>query len=134
MRRVSACRKRRKVKKVKTMTKYELKKAQELNEEIERLKECVDYFSPVTSGRYNSFGRLSPSAENTLKKRFPFTFKLSKKDNKTANCELHLQGYGGGMPIWVDKEFVDYCKVYFEEKLKEAEIKFANIQTESKGK
>lgn len=112
------------------MTNIELQKAQELHEEIKRMKECVTYFSPITSGRYNSFGKLSPSAELTLKeKRFPFVFRLSKRDRKTANCELHIQGYFGGMPIWVDKAFVDYCKVYFENKLKELEKEFEEFTT-----
>ena len=102
------------------MTERELQKAQELKDNIEQIKECVDYFSPLTNGKYFSCGKLSRSAETTLAtKRFPFWFKLSKKDNKTANCELHIQAYGGGAPIYVDKEFVDYCKSYFENKLKE---------------
>ena len=114
------------------MTERELQKAQELKDNIEQIKECVDYFSPVTNGKYFSYGKLSPSAERILKdSRFPFSFRLSKKDNKTANCELHIQGYGGGKPIWVDKDFVDYCKSYFENKLKEAEQQFRDFATRS---
>lgn len=114
------------------MTYEELQKAEELKKDIENLKECVDYFSPATNGKYFSFGKLSQSAERTLTtNKFPFCFRLSKKDNKTANCELHIQGYGGGKPIWVDKEFVDYCKVYFENKLKEAEKEFSKFTTRS---
>lgn len=71
------------------MTYEELRKAEELKKDIENLKECVDYFSPVTNGKYFSFGKLSLSAERTLttnKFRFVFNYKKKTTRQQIVNC------------------------------------------------
>lgn len=115
------------------MTDYELQQAQELKENIEHIKECVEYFNPLTNGRFNGWGnKLSQTAEKALKyEKFPFTFKLTKKDKKTANCEIHIKGYFGGMALEVDKNFIDHCRAYFENELEKAKTQFAEFTTRS---
>lgn len=115
------------------MTDFEFKEAQELKKNIEHLKECVEYFSPLTNGRYNGWNyELSETAKNAIKfKRFPFTFKLTKKDKITANCEIQIKGYFGGTPLEVDKNFIDYCRAYFENELEKAKTQFAKFTTRS---
>ena len=114
------------------MTEWELKEAQELKEHIDKMKECVNYFSPETNGKYSGLGsRQYPLSDDARDKiefwKFPFNFKLIKKDKNTANCELHIKGYFGGMPIEVDKNFVDYCRAYFENEVKKAEEAFESF-------
>lgn len=114
------------------MTEYELKKAQELQERIKTIEGCVDYFSPETNGKYSGMGMsqypLSESAKNKLRfEKFPFIFKLFTKDKTTAHCELHIKGYFGGTPLEVDKNFVDYCRAYFEKELEKAKEEFASF-------
>ena len=103
------------------MTECELQKAQELQEQIVRMKKCVDYFSPETKRGCDERGRKIIEFN-----KFPFNFCLSKKSKTTANCELHIKGFFGGMSIEVDKNFVEYCRTYFERELQKAEEEFAN--------
>ena len=104
------------------MTECELQIAQELQEQIVRMEKCVDYFSPETKRGCGEKGRKIIEFN-----KFPFNFSLFKKSKTTANCELHIKGYFGGMPIEVDKNFVEYCRVYFEKELQKAEEAFANF-------
>lgn len=100
------------------MTQHELKRAQELQEQIQKMKAYVTYFSPKTNGRY------------PINSRTPFwqyTFHLNRKGKKKTECAMGIGDFGCDRWLDVDEGFIDHCRAYFENKLKEAELKFAEF-------
>lgn len=99
------------------MTRSDFEKITELNEIIKKYQECKEYFEPTY--RYSK-----SDIEKENKRRFPYNMNLKKKDQETAICHIDLFGWGGGKSIDVDIEFIEYCRVYFENKVKslQAEI------------
>jgi hypothetical protein len=100
------------------MTKSEFEEVNELKEILRKYKECEKYFDP--NDRY-----CKSDIDKAYKyHRFPFNIFFNKKDDKTVSCNIDLIGWSGGKSIDVDIEFIKYCRVYFENKVKslEAEI------------
>ena len=99
------------------MTKSEFEKIGELKEVLKKYQECKEYFEPT-----NRYGK--DDIDDAYKHRFPFNIFFIKKDKKTASCHIDIKGWGGGKSLDVDKDFIDYCRAYFENKVKslEAEI------------
>ena len=99
------------------MTKSEFEKIGELNKDLKKYQECKEYFEPIN--RYSK-----SEIDKAYKHRFPFNLISFKKNNTTALFHIDIKGWVGGQSIDVDKEFIDYCRAYFENKINliEAEI------------
>lgn len=104
------------------MTELELQRAQELKKNIDELRECVAYFDDL----------YFPEPNNSYKRCYGkfFWFKLfKKKEDNTICCQSAPYGTMR-CNISVDKEFINYCRAYFEKKLEEAQAKFDDFGKE----
>ena len=100
------------------MTQHDLKRAQELQEQVQKMKACVAYFSPKTNRRY------------PINSRTPFwqyTFRLNRENKRKTQCSMGIAEFGSERWLDVDEGFIDHCRTYFENKLKEAEMEFAEF-------
>ena len=94
------------------MTKSEFEKVNELKEEVKKYEECKMYFEPQH--------RNSKSDIDKVCKRYKFPFRIffKRKDENTIECRLNLKEWIGGNSIEVDEQFLEYCRAYFENKVK----------------
>ena len=107
------------------MTIDKLEEAKELQYEIEKLKESVDFFD-YENHRY--LCRLDKEkSDNTIKNnRFPFFLSGLFKDNKNM-AQLNVRGFFGGKTIECDTEFIEMCHSYFKNKLEEKKKAFEQL-------
>ena len=105
------------------MNQETLAKANELNEEINILRDNIHFFAPMDK-RHDRYNEDKIEIAKHRKRQFLF---FGYKDNDTDKnyAKLNFYGFFGGKEIEVDNEFVTMCHDYFvnkyENKLKELE-------------
>lgn len=95
----------------------QLETAKVLEKDIEEIQKCVDMFRPE--------GHCTPHRDefNHRWSIGQFLMELVKPNKLKVNP----QGFSGGGYIAVDKEFVDMCLNYFEQKLKDKKRQLADL-------
>ena len=109
------------------MTDEKLEKANLIKQDIERLEQCVWFFSSKQSGICNRYDRYDrDDVERAKKRRFPYLFEGFVKDDKNK-ARLNYHGFFGGKTIEVDDDFISMCREYFEIRLAEKKTEFEKL-------
>ena len=119
------------------MTPEILKKANELNEEITRLKELVIYFTPLNKLEVWQTGFMCKNdkekAEETIRtNKFPFHLSgFSDIFKKKSYWRFGVKGFSGGKHVMVEPELLEICFQFYQKKLKEKELEFESLSNGS---
>ena len=98
-------------------------KADALKTEINNLRYKIKYFREPYE-----FCVMTYQEKEEIRKAKTFKAKLRVIfKNGKPKVKVNYETFSGGVPIDVDKEFLEYCAKYFENKLKEKEEEFNNL-------
>lgn len=98
-------------------------KADALLYEIKKLQNKIKYFREPYE-----FCVMTYQEKEEIRKAKTFKAKLRIiLKNEKPKVKVNYETFSGGVPIDVDKEFLEYCAKYFENKLKEKEEEFNNL-------
>ena len=98
-------------------------KAEALKNEIKNLQRKIKYFREPYDWCLMSYRE---KQEIRKAKTFKAKIKLIFKNGK-PKAHVNYENWSGGVPVDVDKEFLEYCAKYFENKLKEKEKEFDDL-------
>lgn len=95
------------------MTEEQIKKAISIKDDIQEIEKAIIMFTP---GKHTFCGEADrQTALEKIKKGAKCILRLKKGQRLSLNAP----GFFGGADIYVDKEFVDHSREYFERKLEE---------------